>query len=47
LKTQIIQHWHATDIDRNGTTAPLDIIRHIDLLNGAGPYEPWIGRMLP
>ena len=38
---------HATDIDRDETSGPLDVLRAIDLLTGAGEFEPWIGRSLP
>ncbi len=35
------------DIDRSGKLAPADILRLIDLLNGGGPYEPYLGTFLP
>ncbi len=38
---------YATDINRSGLTTALDILRLIDLLNGAGDFEPWITRSLP
>jgi|GEM_PF-2626930 len=38
---------YATDIDHSGVTGPSDILRIIDLLNGAGSFEPWLGRTLP
>ncbi len=31
------------DINRSGACEPQDILRHIDLLNGAGAYEAWLG----
>ena len=31
------------DMDRDGTPASADILRVIDLLNGAGEYEPFNG----
>lgn len=36
-----------TDIDRSGDTDAADILNLIDLLNGAGAFEPWLGRSLP
>lgn len=35
------------DVDRSGTCAPADILRVIDLLNGADAYDPWLGETLP
>lgn len=35
------------DIDRSGTITPLDILEAIDLLNGAGTYNPWNGTLKP
>lgn len=35
------------DIDRSEVCASADILRLIDLLNGADAYEPWSGRTLP
>lgn len=37
----------STDIDRSGRTAPADILRAIDLLNGAELFDMWNGRTLP
>ena len=37
----------STDIDRSGLTMPGDILRLIDLLNGAGADEPFNGASLP
>lgn len=34
------------DIDRTGDRSPRDILRLIDLFNGADAYEPWLGRTL-
>ncbi|MCH8252235.1 MAG: hypothetical protein IID36_07260 [Planctomycetes bacterium] len=34
---------YSTDIDRSGVFAPADILREIDLLNGAIPYRVWNG----
>jgi len=34
---------YATDIDRGLVTNPSDILRLIDLLNGAGAFDPWLG----
>jgi len=38
---------YATDIDRGAVTNPSDILRLIDLLNGAGTFDPWLGASLP
>jgi len=32
------------DIDRSGVISTDDLIRLIDLMNGAGPFDPWLGR---
>ncbi|RME41760.1 MAG: hypothetical protein D6788_00555 [Planctomycetota bacterium] len=37
----------STDIDRSGATGPGDLLRLIDLLQGAGAYEVWNGASLP
>ncbi|MCH8150017.1 MAG: hypothetical protein IH987_18900 [Planctomycetes bacterium] len=36
-----------TDIDHSNLTSGTDILRLIDLLNGAGSYEPWITQTVP
>ncbi len=38
---------YATDIDRSEVTASADILRLIDLLNGAGAFDSWNGVSLP
>ena len=38
---------HATDINRSGVTTGTDILRLIDLLNGAGSFSVWIAAGLP
>jgi hypothetical protein len=38
---------YQTDINRSGTTEPSDVLRVIDLLNGAGCYDPYLGVSLP
>jgi hypothetical protein len=38
--------WQA-DVDRSSVVAPLDILAVIDLLNGAGEFDSWIGVSLP
>jgi len=38
---------HQCDADRSGLCGPADILRVIDLLNGADVYDPWLGRTLP
>ena len=38
---------YATDINRSGLTNGQDILRLIDLLNGAGDFNPWIAQSLP
>jgi hypothetical protein len=35
------------DADRSGQCQPADVLRAIDLLNGAGEYEPWLDIALP
>ena len=37
--------WSA-DVDRSGEVGPADILRTIDLFNGAGTYESWTGASL-
>ncbi len=37
----------STDIDRSGLRSPADILREIDLLNGAEQFDRWNGRTLP
>ncbi len=32
------------DMDRSGVLSSSDLIRLIDLMNGAGPFDPWLGR---
>lgn len=38
---------YSCDIDRSGGSAPSDLLRAIDLLNGADGYEVWLGTALP
>ena len=38
---------HATDINRSGQVNGQDILRLIDLLNGAGEFGVWIAAGLP
>ena len=38
---------YASDMNRSGVTTTADILRLIDLLNGAGEFDPWIARSLP
>lgn len=38
---------YATDSNRSGVTTGADILRLIDLLNGAGDFDLWITRTLP
>lgn len=38
---------YATDINRSDLTSGQDILRLIDLLNGAGDFDPWITQTLP
>jgi len=38
---------YATDMDRSGTTNGQDILRLIDLLNGASDFDPWLAQGLP
>lgn len=37
----------ATDIDRSGVTDASDLIQSINVLNGAGAFDPWLGATLP
>ena len=37
---------YATDADRSGVTAALDISREIDILNGAGALDPFLAATL-
>ena len=37
----------ARDVDRSGALSPADLLRTIDLLNGAGVYVPWLDYTLP
>ncbi|MGB2984599.1 MAG: hypothetical protein WBE26_01840 [Phycisphaerae bacterium] len=39
-------HWMC-DADRSGMCAPADMLRVIDLFNGANAYDAWLGRTLP
>ena len=36
-----------TDLDRNNEAGPPDILRVIDLLNGAGQFDVWNGTDRP
>ena len=38
---------YATDINRSTVTNGQDILRLIDLLNGADQFDPWIAKSLP
>ena len=38
---------YATDINRSGVTTGADILRLIDLLNGAEVFDAWVARSLP
>ncbi len=44
--TESCELWQC-DLDQSGLCAPEDILRCIDLLNGAEPYGPWLDRSLP
>ena len=37
----------STDLDRSALTAPADILEAVDLLNGAGMFDAYLGAMLP
>ena len=41
-----VQPIYATDINRSGVTTGADILRLIDLLNGAGDFDVWRTRSL-
>ena len=38
---------YKTDTDRSGASNATDILRVIDLLNGAGAYDPYLNAVLP
>lgn len=38
---------YSEDIDHSGVFTSADLLRLIDLLNGAGAYDPWNGTPLP
>ncbi|MCH8148081.1 MAG: hypothetical protein IH987_08840, partial [Planctomycetes bacterium] len=38
---------HAVDINRSGVTSAQDILRLIDLLNGASEFDIWLTKSLP
>ncbi len=38
---------YQTDTDRSDVTNPSDVLRVIDLLNGAGAYDVYLGATLP
>ena len=38
---------YSTDIDRSGDVTGNDVMRLIDLLNGAASFDTWITRSLP
>ena len=40
------EEWRC-DIDRSGSCRPADILREIDLLNGAAAFDAWLGESLP
>jgi hypothetical protein len=37
---------YSVDINRDGDVGPADILRLIDVLNGAGALDPWINKEL-
>jgi hypothetical protein len=41
-----LEIWQC-DINRSSLCEPSDILRLIDLLNGAGVYDSWNGQSLP
>ncbi len=41
------QQTYRCDIDHNGTIAPADLLREIDLINGADFHVPWIDTRKP
>jgi hypothetical protein len=38
---------YSCDVDHSGVCGPADILRVIDLLNGADQFDPWLGIPLP
>jgi hypothetical protein len=50
LRPTFIPPWmlFSTDMDRSGRFTPIDLLRQIDLLNGAGPFAPgWMDVTVP
>lgn len=45
-RVESCEPWQC-DLDRDGACAPSDILRSIDLLNGAQPYDVWLDASLP
>lgn len=38
---------YSADIDRSGQMRAADLVRLIDLFNGAGAFDPWLGSSRP
>ena len=49
LTDDMLSPWgvYSEDADQSGLTAPADVLRVIDLLNGAAQFDPWLGTPLP
>ena len=49
LAGNMVSPWgvYSEDADQSGLTAPADILRVIDLLNGAPQFDQWLGTTLP
>jgi hypothetical protein len=47
LNGVVVRPEYSTDIDRSGLSAAPDVLREIDLLNGAGSYDPFLLVSLP
>lgn len=38
---------YSADVDHSGLTTPADLLREVDLLLGAGAFDPWLGTDAP
>ncbi len=41
------ERLYRCDIDRSGRITPADLLREIDVLNGADPFDTWLHTLLP
>jgi len=42
-----LDYPYSCDIDRSGACNPADLLRLIDLMNGAGEFAPALGSVMP